>query len=154
MPNVTIRPATTGDVPQVRALEERWAGEEISIGFQAADEALLAGFVGGCFFVAEEDGAIVGFVLALAKDDDRSAAVVPAGARYLEIEDLYVAPGHRSGGVGARLVDAAEAWARSSGIRHLVAYSSTRDVDRVLRFYRSRGFHSWSVQVHRELDGE
>jgi len=44
-----------------------------------------------------------------------------------------------------------EAWARRSGAGFLTAYSSTRAVDRVLKFYRGNGFEGWFVQLYRDL---
>ena len=147
-----IRAATVEDLPHVRRLQEQWATDGETIGFQATPTDLLAAVVGGCFFVATEQGDVVGFVYARAKHNDGAMSAVFADrAQYLEIEDLYVVPNQRSAGIGARLVQSAADWAEQHRIRYLSAYSSTRDVDRVLRFYRACGFESWFVQVFRDL---
>jgi GNAT superfamily N-acetyltransferase len=71
----------------------------------------------------------------------------------VEIEDLYVTREYRSGGIGARLIDAIADWSTLHRVRYVSAYSSSRNVDAILRFYRSCGFESWSVQVFRDLSG-
>jgi len=147
-----IRAATAEDVPRVRWLAEQWARDGETIGLGAVSADLLEQSVGGCFFVAERNGQVVGFVCARAKNNDGAvSAVVEKGGRYLEVEDVYVLPANRSGGIGAQLVEAVARWARQEGVRYLLAYSSTREVDRVLNFYRSSGFKSWSVQMFRDL---
>jgi len=146
-----IRQATPADVPEVRHLQVDWAAEHITRGYAPNDLGELTARVGGCFFVAAAGRDLVGFVLGDVRHDRAASVVVPPGDRYVEIADLYVAPAYRSAGVGRRLVDTAAEWARGEGISVLVAYSATRDLDRVLQFYRSAGFEGWAVQVYRDL---
>jgi GNAT superfamily N-acetyltransferase len=67
-----------------------------------------------------------------------------------DLESIFVAREHRSGGVGARLVAAFEAWAREAGADALTvsAYASNQ---RALRFYAAEGFVDHSVQLLRRL---
>jgi len=60
-----------------------------------------------------------------------------------ELEDLYVAPAARCGGIAGRLIDDSARWARRRGCRYLelVVASNGRDVSRLDTYYRSRGFH-------------
>jgi GNAT superfamily N-acetyltransferase len=57
------------------------------------------------------------------------------------VEDLAVHPGHRSSGVGKRLLDAAKAWARERGATHLELDSAEARAD-AHRFYEREG-PSW-----------
>jgi GNAT superfamily N-acetyltransferase len=152
MLGAVVRPAGMLDVGPVCDLAREWVAGNETIGLSAPSEATLTAVVGQCFFVAERGAILVGFLWGQVKTDTSHAAVVPAGHAYLEIEDLYVTPEWRSSGIGRELVETAAAWARRTGVRFMVAYSSTRAVDRVLRFYRTCGFESWSVQVFRDLD--
>jgi len=54
------------------------------------------------------------------------------------LQDLVVASSQRSGGVGAKLVDAATEWAKERGCTHLELASGAGRVD-AHRFYRARG---------------
>jgi len=149
---MVIREATAADLSRVRALEVNWQNEGVTLGFQAASESDLLALVDECFFVAEYAGMIVAFVAGRIKTEDgTNGAVVPITQRYLELEDLYVLPQHRSTGIGGALVQAAVDWAKSKNVRYSLVYSSTKDTERILAFYRSCGFQSWFVRLFREL---
>ncbi len=142
-----IRPAEARDLPAVQRFSRDWAAGGETLGYEAPSEALLNGVLGGCFFVAEADGALVGYLYGQTRRDALHTAVVPATADYLEIEDVFVAPEWRSQAVGHELVARAQAWAAERGIRHILVYTATRQTDRILRFYRDCGFESWAVQL-------
>ena len=68
--------------------------------------------------VAEAEGQVVGAVVArlLPPEDAAKREITPElGATSLRIEYLAVAAASRRQGVGARLVEAAEAWGRAAG---------------------------------------
>jgi GNAT superfamily N-acetyltransferase len=54
------------------------------------------------------------------------------------VEDLAVSPEHRSEGVGGRLLDAAQDWARDRGATHFELDTGLARVD-AQRFYEARG---------------
>jgi GNAT superfamily N-acetyltransferase len=60
------------------------------------------------------------------------------------LQDLVVTSSQRSGGVGAKLVDAATDWAKERGCTHLELASGAGRVD-AHRFYRARGMTEGSV---------
>ncbi len=142
-----IRPAEARDLRAVQRFAEDWAASGETLGYEAPSEVLLRGFLGGCFFVAEAEGSVVAYLYGQTRRDALHTAVVPAAAEYLEIEDVFVAAEWRAQGVGHALVARAQEWAARSGIRHILVYSSSRRVDRILRFYRDCGFESWAVQL-------
>jgi GNAT superfamily N-acetyltransferase len=85
--------------------------------------------------VAELAGELVGFC---------SVALDLRSIRFGQrawVEDLAVAPAHRSAGIGKALLDAAKAWAREHGADHLELDSGDGRVD-AHRFYRREGA-SW-----------
>lgn len=146
----TVRTATPHDAPAVRRLQERWARENITYGFRPASLAAIRKSVGEWCYVAEAGSRIIGFVAgALLRSP--GLAVVPKGARHLEITDLHVVRSWRSRGVGRRLLDALLTQARRRRIRYATLYSSTKDARRVMRFYERAGFRSWYVQMYRRL---
>jgi len=64
-----------------------------------------------------------------------------AGGRYGILNEMYVAPEHRSRQVGARLIEAVRDHGRRRGWRRLdVTAPESPRWDRSRRFYESRGF--------------
>jgi ribosomal protein S18 acetylase RimI-like enzyme len=85
---------------------------------------------GECAFVAEADGAIVGF----------ARVASPAWNGRAAISDLYVSAPRRGQGVGRALLDALAASARASGARCL--FVETQNVNYpAVQFYHATGFY-------------
>ena len=146
--SATIRPAQEKDVPELLALQRRWVAEGITHGLVEAVPEEFIGRLGPYFLVAEQSGDIVGFISG-SHHQSSGLAVVPKGERYLEIDDVYVIPRLRGTGVGGQLLDRLEEQARSNGIDRFLVYSASKDVDGILKFYRSHGFNSWYVQMYK-----
>ena len=128
---VRVRPPLPGDAPALAAL----AGE---LGYPTTAEALL----GRLASLHPTDAAVI-----VSTDADD----VPTGWCHVEMRRTLVEPmsalivglvigeGHRSAGIGAELLAAAEAWARPRGCRRLVvATRITRE--RAHRFYAREGY--------------
>jgi GNAT superfamily N-acetyltransferase len=128
---VRLRPPMPTDAPALAAL----AGE---LGYPTGPEALL----GRLAALHPTDAAV--FVSTDADDvptgwchvEMRRTLVEPVSALIL---GLVIEEGHRSGGIGAALLEAAERWARARGCRQLVvATRVTRE--RAHRFYAREGY--------------
>jgi len=128
---VRLRPPLPTDAPALAAL----AGE---LGYPTSPEALL----GRLAALHPTDAAV--FVSTDADDvptgwchvEMRRTLVEPVSALIL---GLVIGEGHRSGGIGAALLEAAEHWARARGCRQLVvATRITRE--RAHRFYAREGY--------------
>lgn len=76
-------------------------------------------------------------------------AVIPAGERYLEVDEVYVHPDHRSSGIGRRMLEALLQDAEGQGVSRALVYSATKDWSRMVDFYGRLGFKMWSVQLFR-----
>ncbi len=75
-------------------------------------EEMLAGSERNSVWVAASPGGeVIGFVEVAVRDWAEGCRTRPVGY----IEGWYVKPEHRRSGVGRRLIDAAERWARSRG---------------------------------------
>ena len=99
-----------GEVPELRAIATHHAGN------------------GGRFWVAENDGRILGCV-----------GVLPGPDNTFELKKLYVAKDARKMGVGKRLVSLVEAEAMSRGAKAIDLWSDTRFED-AHRLYERRGY--------------
>ena len=100
--------------------------------------------------VAETGDEIVGFISGSVHRSE-GTAVIPEGESYLEIDNLYVLPGHRRQGAGGGLIDGCLAKAREAGVTYALLYSAAKDIHGVLRFYERHDFLSWNVQMFRKL---
>lgn len=82
------------------------------------------------FFVAESNGAIVGYEMLLLQPSHHGAA---------QMNDLAVHKAARRSGVGRALVDAAAAWARERDLRAIWA-SPSGNAEDTIDFYLKTGF--------------
>src|SRR5436305_1243865 len=122
MEHVTVRRAELKDIPELAEMFSRlWPKASVS---EHAEElaTLLAGKFPGTLpdvvFLAEELGRIVGFIdVDLRSHADGCNPSRPVGY----IEGWYVAPICRRRRVGAKLVAAAEDWARNQGCTEIAS---------------------------------
>jgi GNAT superfamily N-acetyltransferase len=131
MAEVRVRPPVPADAPALAALAEE-------LGYPTTAEALLARLAA----LHPTDAAVI--VSTDANDrptgwchvEMRRTLVEPKSAL---IAGLVIGEGHRSAGIGAVLLAAAEAWARARGCERLVvATRITRE--RAHRFYAREGY--------------
>ena len=65
---------------------------------------------------------------------------------HAEVKGLVVADGARSGGIGAKLMEVGEAWAKARGLREMVLRSNVIR-DRAHAFYKRIGYEEQKRQV-------
>jgi ribosomal protein S18 acetylase RimI-like enzyme len=122
----------------------------ISIPTLAAPLGQIKAALNAYLLVAETNHELVGFI---SGSLHRSAgvAVIPAGAIYLEIDNLYILPEYRRQGIGSGLVTKCLVQAKETGVAYALLYSAAKDMHSVLRFYEQHKFLSWNVQMFRQL---
>lgn len=133
-----VRLATTDDLDVLVALARDFYDED---GFATTDDELARNFTvllgrdDARIVLAEQDGTPVAFALSTADFTLESGVVV-------ELQDLYVAPPARRGGLGSRLVEDSARWARerSATLLEVVVAPNGQDVTHLLDYYRRRGF--------------
>jgi len=124
-----IRPARRGEGARLSALAFRakasW-GYSDQFMEQCRAELTISenDIASGDYFVAESDGAIVGFCALRARGEDEG-----------ELADVFVDPGHHGAGLGSRLVAHAKQSARARGWRSLCVEADPN----ACGFYRSCG---------------
>jgi len=131
MNNVTIRTARPDEKAHLESLQRR-----ASLANPGDRDALLANpdaielpsvqIEAGCVFVAEEDGAAVGF-----------AAILPGAGGNSELDALFVEPREWRKGIGRCLVDHCAQIARGRGATAMFVVGNPH----AEAFYRSCGFH-------------
>lgn len=109
-------------------------------------------FAGRRVFLAEEDGAIIGYLFGLRETAEKRSSVMEAGTPFFEVEELYVVPTYRSRGVGRRLFAAAEEAARAEGLPFLMLSTATKNARAILHFYLDEvGMDFWSARLFKKL---
>lgn len=114
-PSPTVHRARVEDAPAVRALLSQVGVQfaEDSETFNAAYAAVLEHHEDHLLFVAERDGAVVGYALATV------ARLFYTNGDTAQIHELVVDESSRSHGVGSQLVSAVEDECRERGVREL-----------------------------------
>ena len=154
---ITLRTAKTDDRAAIVALCERLADFELPRGrtareIAAADLPIIDAQLARpgkevLFLVAEDDGlGVVGTVFANTRDDYFT------GRRAAYVEVLAVSDQTQGQGVGRRLMDAVDEWARALGYYRveLSVFAANR---RARSFYERLGFREEFVRCVKEVDG-
>lgn len=136
--DIRIREATATDLPLLAVLvREYWQFESItgfsSAGLTALLSCLLANPALGRIWVADRDGDLLGYLVAVYVFSLEQQGLMA------EIDEFYVVPAARAAGVGAALLRAAEAGLTSAGCVCL-QLQLARENSRAREFYRRHGF--------------
>jgi len=131
LPELVVRPALAADLPALTVLLQRYYAEQ-DIWLRDPPEKTAADLAHPQlgFFLAELDGSPAGCVLL------RPLPSIPSAT---ECKRLYVAPEFRGHGLAARLMDAAEAHARNTGL-HWIYLDSRAEMTTAVALYRRRGY--------------
>jgi GNAT superfamily N-acetyltransferase len=84
-------------------LQLQWQAEGLTHGYVADSAEAILDRLGPYFLVGELSGEVVGYVHGTLRVSE-GTAVMEAGARYLEVEDLFVAKPQRRSGLGGLLL--------------------------------------------------
>ena len=144
--NLTIRECLYKDLDYIVALQQQWSKEEITYGFVPADKNHLETKLGKYFFVAELNNEIVGFVCGTVNKAD-NISVINNGETYIEVEDIYIAKDNRGKNIGTLLLDRVLEVAKENGVERSLIYSSTKDIDSIIKFYRKNDYKTWYIQM-------
>ncbi len=146
--HILLRPATTADEPAVLALLElQFEGGSPPTGFtEAQARASYRQFLGdpdAGLFLAETGGRVIGFAAATTYPTMRFG-------RRGHVEDLVVEEKFRTKGVGHRLLEYVERWARREGVTHLsTVIGLHREASR--SFLTREGFSDASLTLRKRL---
>jgi GNAT superfamily N-acetyltransferase len=146
---VRVRPAVAEDLDALVALlADLFA---IETDFRVDEERQRRGLAmmldandGRCLMVAEIPVKVVAMASA------QALVSTAEGALAAVVEDVVVSKAWRAAGIGTRLLEALEAWARKRGITRLQLLAD-RDNAPALGFYASRGWRSTRLTCLRKL---
>ncbi|HEX9162593.1 MAG TPA: GNAT family N-acetyltransferase [Thermoanaerobaculia bacterium] len=100
-----------------------------------------------CVFVAERDGAIVGYVYAALEPLSWKELRGPAGF----IHDVVVAEEARRAGTGTQLMQTAIGWLREHGAPRVILWTAAPN-DAAQRLFRRLGFRDTMIEMTMELE--
>ena len=130
------------------ALSRDWEAEDSCYGYRANERADIEG---RRVFLAEEDGAILGYLFGLVSKSERQSSVMPDGCPYFEVEEFYVVPARRSGGVGKALFRYAEEAVKPEA-DYMLLSTATKNWRAVFHFYLDIvDMQFWSARLFKKL---
>ena len=159
MAEAVVRIATDADIPALGRLgatlvEHHTAFDRRRFIAIADAEAAYASFLrtqmrlhDAVVFVAEVNGAVVGYVFASIEPESMKELRATAGF----IHDVLVDPSARQASAGTRLIDAAIAWLRERGVTRVMLWSAAQNLS-AQRLFTRLGFRPTMVEMTRELD--
>jgi ribosomal protein S18 acetylase RimI-like enzyme len=148
MKDVHVRACTRQDLESVAQLDNLWNEEGVAYVWYGDRAEIIADFerFPQYFLVAENGDRIVGYVNGSVRAND-TVEVFPKTERYLEVQNIYVMPEFRAMHVGGDLLEGLLGVAKENGIERFLVSTVTKDMDSILRFYRSHGFTPWYVEL-------
>ena len=126
-----------------------WEAEGSTYGYRKNDRGDIEGYR---IFLAERDGAILGYLFGHEEKSERAGSIMANGTTYFEIEELYVVPSHRSEGVGRSLFHFTEEAVQAAGIEFIMLSTATKNYKSILHFYIDElGMDFWSARLFKKL---
>ncbi len=148
MNNIEIRKFNAKDIKNILNMQRTWADENITYGYTPYTEKECFDRLSDYSLVAEIEGEIVGFVFGSVHESN-NMAIIPTGRLYLEIDDIYVAKTYRNKGIGSILLNRIIQVAHDYAIENFLLYSANKNIEQILKFYKSHGFKSWCVRMYK-----
>jgi GNAT superfamily N-acetyltransferase len=96
-------------------------------------------------FVAEDANRVVGFI------GVQRSVVYEMDGEFLQVCAISVLPAYQKSGIGRRLMEAAEAWARECGCIKVTLTSGNQRVHTAHPFYRKLGYEQTGVRFVKTL---
>jgi GNAT superfamily N-acetyltransferase len=97
-----------------------------------------------CCFIAEDDGKPIGYIAGAPK------SIHYRKSRYFEIENMGVNPEYRSQGIGAKLIETCEKWAKDQGFQKLYVSSYFKNTKAIM-FYKKSGFAEIATDLEKNI---
>lgn len=146
---IQLRAALSRDLPQLLALSAAWAAEGNVYGYRANT---VDDFAAQDCWIALQDTNPVGYCCGHFETQERSTSILSPGARYFELEELYVLPALRSQGIGTQILLQLESQLLSRGAEMILLNAVNRDARRLLDFYEDKaGMQCWSARMFKKL---
>ena len=127
-------------VSSLLELSRVWVEEGCSFGMRANERDDLRE---PCY-IALDEGKVIGYGFGHFYEKETKNCEIPVGSKCFEIDELYVLPEYRSGGIGGRIFRLLEEEAKGKA-EFITLATSTKDYKKALRFYAEQNamtYHS------------
>ena len=136
-------------IEQLIAMSADWEAEDSTYGYYKNSPEDI---IGNRVFLAEENGKILGYLFGHLHIPQRDSSVMQKGTSCFEIEELYVIPEYRSGGVGRALFLHTEGLVKEEGAQFITLTTATKNYQRILHFYIDElGMDFWSARLFKKI---
>ena len=132
----------------LKQMSADWAAENSCRGYYANDESDIRG---NRVFLALEGDTPVGYLFGQVTRAERTSTVIEENTPYFEVEELYIAPGWRSRGVGGALFRYAESQVKQDA-EYILLSTATKNWKAILHFYIDEmGMDFWSARLFKKI---
>ena len=146
-----IRNAIQKDIVALAALGARFVKEVPTWGQSAITEDYITKLDLRLIWVVEDNNELIGYAICIPHIKDDSC-IFKENDKILRLDEIYLVPEARDKGIGSQLLRLIESYAKGQGYTKLFIYSSVKDLDPVMKFYRGNGYKTWAVQLFKELE--
>ena len=130
-------------------LSEDWEAENSCHGYRKNGREDIEG---NRIFLALEGEEIIAYLFGHIEQSSKASSVMPEGAVYFELEEIYVKPDHRGRGIGRSLFGYAEQQLRNDA-QYIMLSTATKNWKAILHFYLDElGMEFWNARLFKKLD--
>ena len=127
---------------------EDWAAENSCYGYRPNDRTDIEG---RRIFFAEDGGIVAGYLFGRVYPSEQMKSIMPEGTPCFEVEELYIVPGRRSQGVGAKLFRYTEEAVKPEA-EYMVLSTATKNWKAIFHFYLDElDMTFWSARLFKRI---
>lgn len=148
-PNIKIEKSDLNDkiTNILLSLSNDWEKENSCYGYQTN---CIDDIKGNDIFLISTNGCVVGYLLCHTYNQENSIAPIPTNSKCLEIEEIYIASGERSKGLGKRLFE--YAIDHYKDIDYVTLSTANKNHKAILHFYIDElGLEFWSAKLFKKM---
>lgn len=144
-----IRKAREVELPEIIKLSRLWEQEQITFGLRANSIDDIRLLIDEYFWIALDEDQVIGYIYGSVKNNDGISVLDQNDKQYLEIEEIYVHPAHRTKGIGRNLMNNLINDINNNDIRRVTVSSANKDWKSIKEFYEKFGFKMWTLTMYK-----